>query len=67
MKALCPRCGFHHEIVRVLDDGNGEERRDVYQVAPNGECAQTWLTETDLFEASARYGQEPILQDEDDA
>lgn len=66
MRALCPRCGFHHEVVRVLEEGHGEGRRDVYQVAPNGECMQTWLEDKDIFEAQARFGQDAILQDEDD-
>ncbi|MBK8252913.1 MAG: hypothetical protein IPK82_09615 [Polyangiaceae bacterium] len=66
MKALCPKCGFHHEVVRVLEDGHGENRRDVYQVSPNGECLQTWLSEQDILEARARFEQEALLQDEDD-
>lgn len=66
MKALCRSCGFHHDVVRILEDGHGEERRDVYQVAPLGECSCTWLSDQDLFEAQARFGQEPILGDEDD-
>ena len=65
MRALCPQCGFHHEVIRVLDDGNGENR-DVYQVAPNGECAKTWLSDREIFEARARFDQDAILGDEDD-
>ncbi len=67
MRALCPKCGFHHEVVRVLEDGHGENRRDVYQVAPNGECEETWLGERDILEASARFGQEALLHEDDDA
>ena len=66
MRALCPACGFHHEVVRVLDDGSGEGRRDVYQVAPLGECPRTWITENDLFEARARFDQDSIVPDDDD-
>ena len=66
MRALCPQCGFHHEVVRVLDDGNGEGRRDVYQVAPNGGCAKTWLSDREIFEARARFDQDAIIGDEDD-
>lgn len=66
MKALCPACGFHHEVVRILEDGHGEGRRDVYQVAPLGECKSTWLSDQDIFQAQARFGQEPILSEEDD-
>ncbi len=66
MRALCPACGFHHEVVRVLDDGHGESRRDVYEVAPNGECNRTWLSDQDIFEARARFGQDAIVSDEDD-
>jgi hypothetical protein len=66
MRALCPSCGFHHEVVRVLDDGSGEGHEDVYQVAPQDECARTLLSERDLFEARARFGQEAIVGDDDD-
>lgn len=50
----------------MLDDGHGEERKDVYQVAPNGECETTWLTERDILDAAARFEQEAILHEEDD-
>lgn len=66
MRALCPACGFHHEVVRVLEDGVGDERKDVYQVAPLEECARTWLTDRDLLDARARFDQDAIVQDEDD-
>jgi len=66
MRALCPACGFHHEVTRVLEDGVGDDRHDIYQVAPLGECLRTWLEDADLFEAQAHFGQEPILQDDDD-
>lgn len=66
MRVLCPSCGFHHEVVRLLDDASGENRRDVYQVAPLGECPRTWITESDLFEARARFDQESVISDEDD-
>lgn len=65
MRALCPSCGFHHEVVRVLEDGQGENRKDVYQVAPLEECTRTWLDDKDMFEAQARFGQDPILQDDE--
>lgn len=66
MRALCPKCGLHHEVVRVLEDGHGESRRDVYQVAELPDCPQTWLSENDLLEAAARYGQEAIVQEDAD-
>jgi hypothetical protein len=66
MRALCPACGLHHEVVRVLDDSDGETRKDVYQVAPLEECTQSWLTDRDVLEAHARFGQDAIVQDEDD-
>lgn len=50
----------------MLEDGVGDARRDVYQVAPLEECARTWLSESELLEARARFNQEPIVQDEDD-
>ncbi len=66
MRALCPTCGLHHEVVRVLDDGHGESRKDVYQVAPLEECQRSWMSESDLLEARARFGQEALIQDEED-
>jgi len=67
MRALCPSCGLHHEVVRVLEDGFRENSKDVYQVAPLEECTRTWLSDKDLLEATARYGAEAIVQDEDEA
>jgi hypothetical protein len=67
MRALCPACGFHHEVVRVLEDGFGENRKDVYEVAPLDTCTRTWLSEGELMEARARYGAEAIVTEEDDA
>jgi hypothetical protein len=65
MRALCPACGFHHEVVRVLDDGHGESRKDVYQVAPLLGCDRSWISDRELLEAQARFGQEPIVPDDD--
>ena len=66
MRALCPTCGLHHEVVRVLDDGHGESRKDVYQGAPRAECQRSWMAESDLRAARARFGQEALIQDEED-
>ena len=66
MRVLCPDCGQHHEVARVLDDGRGEGRRDVYQVAPLGACVRTWLSDADLLEARARFDQEAVVSEEDD-
>lgn len=66
MRALCPQCGLHHEVVRVLEEGHGDERRDIYQVAPLEDCPQTWLSDRDILDASARFGQEAILQEDID-
>ena len=66
MRVLCPSCGLHHEVVRLLDDGVRAERKDVYQVAPLAECTRTWLSESELLEARARFNQEAIVQDDDD-
>jgi len=66
MRALCPVCGFHHEVVRVLDDGHGEARRDIYQVAPLPECERTWISDRELLEARARFDQEAVVLDDDD-
>jgi hypothetical protein len=67
MRALCPSCGLHHEVVRVLDDGFGEERKDIYQIAPLEGCTRSWMTDKELLEARARFDQEAIIQDEDEA
>jgi hypothetical protein len=66
MRALCPDCGFHHEVVRVLEDGDGEIRRDVFEVAPLEECGRQWLTDSDVLDARAQHGAEAILQDDED-
>ena len=34
MRALCPDCGEHHEVMRMLEEGQGDAQKDVYQVAP---------------------------------
>lgn len=65
MRALCPACGFHHEVVRVLDDGVGESRRDIYQVAPLVTCDRAWISDQEVLEAQARFGREPMVQDDD--
>jgi hypothetical protein len=65
MRALCPTCGLHHEVVRVLDDGHGDERKDVYQVAPLVTCERSWLSDKDVLEARARFGQDAIIEDEE--
>ena len=65
MRALCPQCGVHHEVVRVLDDGFGERRKDVYQVAPLATCQVGWLSDQQLLEARAKYDQEAIIEDDD--
>lgn len=66
MRALCPSCGLHHEVVRILDDGAGDGRKDVYQVAALEECSRTWISDSDLLEARARFDQEAIVPDDDD-
>jgi hypothetical protein len=66
MRALCPTCGQHHEVVRVLEDGIGDQQREVYQVAPLESCTRSWMTDEDLLEARARFDQEAIIQDEDE-
>jgi len=66
MRALCPDCGLHHEVVRVLEDGDGESRHDVFETAPSEECTRRWLTEYDVLDARARFGGEAIIQEDDD-
>jgi hypothetical protein len=65
MRALCPVCGFHHDVVRVLDDGHGDSRRDIYQVAPLASCDRSWISDKELLEARARFGHEPIEPDDE--
>jgi hypothetical protein len=65
MRALCPSCGFHHEVVRVLEDGFGESRKDVYQVAPLEGCTRSWLSDKELLEARANFGQDAIVEDDE--
>ncbi len=65
MRALCPACGLHHEVVRVLEDGVGDDRRDIYQVEALEECTRTWLSDKDILEARARFGEDAIIQDDD--
>jgi hypothetical protein len=65
VRALCPACGHHHEVVQVLDDVPGDTPKDVYQVAPLEACERTWLSSKDLLEAVARFGQDPIIQDDE--
>ncbi len=68
MRALCPTCGLYHDVVRILEDHSGETTREVFDVAPLEECPSAFITEENLLEAHARFGQDPILRDgeEDD-
>ena len=66
MRALCPACGLHHEVVRVLEDGFGENRKDVYQIAPLENCTRTWLSDRELLEARVRFDTEAIVPDDED-
>ena len=50
----------------MLEDGVRDEAKDVYQVAPLAECTRTWLSESEVLEARARFNLEAIVQDEDD-
>ena len=65
MRALCPACGLHHEVVRVLDDGHDERAADVYQVVPLLGCDRSWISDRELLEARARFGQDPLVQEDD--
>lgn len=58
---------MHHEVVRVLEDGFGESRKDVYQVAPLAGCDRGWLSDGEIIEARARFGDEAIVREDDDA
>ncbi|APR80936.1 Hypothetical protein A7982_06283 [Minicystis rosea] len=66
MRVLCPACGFHHEVARVLDDGRGDARKDVYHVAPLGGCPRTWISDKEILEAQARFGREVVIRDDDE-
>lgn len=65
MRALCPLCGFHHTVVRVLEEGESGMRREVYQLAAAGLCPEAFLTSQALFEATAKFGLEAIVEDDD--
>lgn len=65
MGALCPSCGQYHEVVRTLEDGHGDLRRDIYQVSPLSTCERTWISDKELLEASARFGMEAMQPDFD--
>lgn len=66
MRALCPDCGFHHRVVRTLEDGHGDQHRDIYQVTPLDTCTRTWISDRELLEARARFGAEAIVDDGED-
>jgi len=66
MRVLCPDCGAHHEVVRVLEDGDGESRHDIFETAPFEDCERRWITDRDVLDARAQYGGEAIIYDDDD-
>ncbi len=57
---------MHHEVVRVLEDGFGENRADVYQIAPLESCPRSWLSDKELLEARVRFDVEAIVPDDND-
>lgn len=63
MEALCPSCGQYHEVVRTIEDGHGDQRRDIYQVSPLTMCERTWISDKELLEAAARFGLEAMQPD----
>jgi hypothetical protein len=65
MRALCPDCGFHHEVIRVLEDPDSESHREVYETAPFDECTRRWMSDTDVLDAHARFGTEAIIEDDE--
>jgi hypothetical protein len=66
MGALCPSCGQYHEVVRTLEDGHGDLRKDVFQVSPLATCDRTWISDKEILEAVARFDLEAMLPDTDD-
>ena len=66
MRVLCPSCGFHHEVARILDDGRKDQRKDIYQVTPLGGCSRTWISDKEILEAQARFGREAVIQDDEE-
>ena len=42
---------------------HGEGRADVYQIAPLATCDRSWLSDKEVLEARARYGDDPIIDD----
>lgn len=65
MKALCPSCGVYHEVIRSLEDGFGDDRTMVYEIAPLETCTRSWLSQKDLTEAAARFDQDTLIDDAD--
>lgn len=66
MGALCPSCGQYHEVIRTLEEGQGDSGNEVFQVSSLAMCERTWMSDKDLLEASARFGMEAMLPDSDD-
>ncbi len=66
MRVLCPSCGFHHPVLRVVEDPSGDQRRNAYQVEPLEGCDRTWLTDQDVLKASTRFAIPPVTDDDED-
>ncbi len=66
MRALCPTCGGHHEVVQVLDLAIADAHQDVYQVAPVEGCSRSYITDRELLEARSRFDVEAVIPDDDE-
>ncbi len=50
----------------MLDEGFGDNHKDVYQVAPLESCTRSWLSDKDLLEARVRFDVEAVIPDDTD-
>lgn len=66
MRVLCPSCGEHHLVTRVLEDERAELTREVFLVATLGTCPIEVISEEQIREAMARFDREPWVDEDDD-
>jgi hypothetical protein len=49
-----------------MEEGFDEVQKTIYRLAPRELCTRPWLSEKDLAEAAARFGEEPLITDADE-
>ncbi|MFO0661122.1 MAG: hypothetical protein U0165_15010 [Polyangiaceae bacterium] len=65
MWVLCPACGEHHVVTRILEDEREELTREVFIVAPLAECSMEIISEAQIRDAAARFDREPWIDDDE--